>query len=271
MNQAKKRSHPSAPGSSRESQRPRKSPAATKKSLPHPDHFAKWLSELQAGDRIKTSKGILKVARVETSGAAKAITLERQRPAGGLAGAAILAVLALALLAGTIAAACTEPPQAAQEPQVQEAVELPAPTLSMAIVRQPSKVPEPPAPSAPAPRYELTDMERELLESVVTAEAGGEPLEGQIAVAQCILNACEYKGIRPREAVEVYQYAGACPEPLEGAVAAVAAVFDEGQTVTDEPILFFYNPDRCSSDWHESQSYVMTICCHRFFKEAPHE
>ena len=44
-----------------------------------------------------------------------------------------------------------------------------------------------------------------------------------------------------------------------------------GQTVTDEPILFFYNPDRCSSDWHESQSYVMTICCHRFFKEAPHE
>ena len=61
------------------------------------------------------------------------------------------------------------------------------------------------------------------------------------------------------------------PEPLEGAVAAVAAVFDEGQTVTDEPILFFYNPDRCRSDWHESQSYVMTICCHRFFKEAPHE
>lgn len=268
MNQAKKRSHPSAPGSSRESQRPRKSPAATKKSIPHPDHFAKWLSELQAGDRIKTSKGILKVARVETSGAAKAITLERQRPAGGLAGAAILA---LALLAGTIAAACTEPPQAAQEPQVQKAVELPAPTLSMAIVRQPSKVPEPPAPSAPAPRYELTDMERELLESVVTAEAGGEPLEGQMAVAQCILNACEYKGIRPREAVEVYQYAGACPEPLEGAVEAVEAVFDEGQTVTDEPILFFYNPDRCSSDWHESQSYVMTICCHRFFKEAPHE
>ena len=254
MQHEKRRSHPSAPGSSRESQRPRKSPAATKKSLPHPDHFAKWLSELQAGDRIKTSKGILKVARVETSGAAKAITLERQRPAGGLAGAAILAVLALALLAGTIAAACTEPPQAAQEPQVQEAVELPAPTLSMAIVRQPSKVPEPPAPSAPAPRYELTDMERELLESVVTAEAGGEPLEGQIAVAQCILNACEYKGIRPREAVE-----------------AVEAVFDEGQTVTDEPILFFYNPDRCSSDWHESQSYVMTICCHRFFKEAPHE
>ena len=91
-----------------------------------------------------------------------------------------------------------------------------------------------------------------------------------MAVAQCILNACEYKGIRPREAVEVYQYAGACPGPLEGAVEAVEAVFDEGQTVTDEPILFFYNPDRCSSDWHESQSYVMTICCHRFFKEAPH-
>lgn len=271
MNQAKKRSHPSAPGSSRESQRPRKSPAATKKSIPHPDHFAKWLSELQAGDRIKTSKGILKVAQVENSGAAKAITLERQRPAGGLAGATILAVLALALLAGTIAAACTESPQAAQEPQVQKAVELPAPTLSMTIVRQPSKAPEPPVPSAPAPRYELTVEERKLLESVVTAEAGGEPLEGQMAVAQCILNACEYKGIRPREAVEVYQYARACPEPLEGAVAAVAAVFDEGQTVTDEPILFFYNPDRCRSDWHESQSYVMTICCHRFFKEVPHE
>ena len=271
MQHEKKRSHPSAPGSSRESQRPRKSPAATKKSIPHPDHLAKWLSELQAGDRIKTSKGILKVSRVETSGAAKAITFEQQHPVGSLAGAAVLAVLALALLAGTIAAACTEPPQAAQETQVQEAAELPAPAPSLAIVSQPSKAPEPPAPSAPAPRYELTDEERELLESVVTAEAGGEPLEGQMAVAQCILNACEYKGIRPREAVEVYQYAGARPEPLEGAVTAVVSVFDEGQTVTNEPILFFYNPDRCRSDWHESQSYVMTICCHRFFKEAPHE
>lgn len=58
----------------------------------------------------------------------------------------------------------------------------------------------------PPARYELTDAERDEVERVVMAEAGSESQLGQMAVAQCILNACERSGLRPTEAVEEYQY-----------------------------------------------------------------
>lgn len=117
-------------------------------------------------------------------------------------------------------------------------------------------------------RYELTDAERREVASVVTAEAGGEPYEGKIAVAQCILQACEDDGIRPTEAVVKYKYAKSRPEPTEEALEAVEAVFDLGQVATDEPIKYFYAPALCQSEWHESQVYVVTINGHKFFKEA---
>lgn len=117
-------------------------------------------------------------------------------------------------------------------------------------------------------RYDLTDAEYWEVASVVTAEAGGEPIEGMLAVAQCILQACEDDGIRPCEAVTKYKYAKNRPEPTEEALEAVQAVFDFGQVATIEPIKYFYAPARCQSDWHESQVYVMTINGHKFFKEA---
>lgn len=117
-------------------------------------------------------------------------------------------------------------------------------------------------------RYDLTDAERWEIASVVTAEAQGEPFAGKVAVAQCILQACEDDGIRPNEAVVAYKYCKSRPEPSEEALEAVAAVFDHGQVVTDEPIKFYYAPALVYSDWHESQNYVMTINGHRFFKEA---
>lgn len=53
----------------------------------------------------------------------------------------------------------------------------------------------------PAPRYALTDFERDIVERVVMAEAGGESFEGQMLVAQCILNAAEKTGTAPSEVV----------------------------------------------------------------------
>lgn len=117
-------------------------------------------------------------------------------------------------------------------------------------------------------RYDLTDAERWEVASVVTAEAGGEPFAGMVAVAQCILQACEDDGIRPTEAVVEYGYTGRRPDPTAEALEAVQAVFDFGHVATTEPIVYFYNPDLCRSDWHESQVYVLTINNHRFFKEA---
>lgn len=117
-------------------------------------------------------------------------------------------------------------------------------------------------------RYALTDAERLEIAQVLTAEAGGEPFAGKIAVAQCILQTCEDEGIRPDEVLRVYAYSKRRPEPTQEALEAVQDVFDFGIVATTEPIKYFYAPALTDSEWHESQIYVMTINGHRFFKEA---
>ena len=116
-------------------------------------------------------------------------------------------------------------------------------------------------------RYPLTDAERDVVERVVMAEAGGESFEGQMLVAQCILNATEKRGVDPSEAVVLYSYTKSRPDPTQRVKDAVAAVFDRGETVVDEPILYFYNPALVTSDFHESQIFVIEEGGHRFFAE----
>ena len=117
-------------------------------------------------------------------------------------------------------------------------------------------------------RYDLTDAERWEIAATITAEAEGEPFAGKVAVAQCILQACEDDGIRPAEALKKYNYSSARPEPCAEALEVVQAVFDFGHVATSEPIKFFYAPKLSHSKWHESQVYVMTINNHKFFKES---
>ena len=124
-----------------------------------------------------------------------------------------------------------------------------------------------PQPETPPVRYELTAEERDTVERVVMAEAGGESYEGQVLVAQCILNAAEKLGQQPSEAVVTLHYAKGRPEPTQSVRDAVAAVFDRGETITDEPILYFYAPARTTSEWHESQIFVIEVGGHRFFAE----
>ena len=120
---------------------------------------------------------------------------------------------------------------------------------------------------ADRPRYNLTDAERDLVERVVMAESGGESYKGQMLVAQCILNACEIDGIRPAKVIKKYVYAKGRPEPSESVKQAVSAVFDKGETVTDEPIVYFYAPKIVKSDFHESQRFVLAEGNHKFFAE----
>lgn len=117
-------------------------------------------------------------------------------------------------------------------------------------------------------RYTLTDTERYEMAQVITAEAVGEPFAGKVAVAQCILQACEDDGIRPGEALKKYEYSASRPEATDEALEAVVAVFDFGRVATTEPIKYFYAPELTTSSWHESQAYVMTINNHKFFKEV---
>lgn len=122
-------------------------------------------------------------------------------------------------------------------------------------------------PRTPAVFYALTSEQRMLIEQVVSAESRGEPYDGQAAVAQCILNACLKDDITPEQAIKKYKYTKARVEPTESVKEAVAAVFDRGEGITDEPIVYFYNPKLCESEFHESQVFVMEIANHKFFKE----
>lgn len=146
----------------------------------------------------------------------------------------------------------------------------PAPQPEPVIVETTTTVPTTTTTTEPAPRvyYSLTAKERDLVERVVMAEAGGEAYAGQLAVAQCILNASEMRGSRPAETVKALKYAKARPEPSKSVKQAVADVFDDGVRVFDRDVIYFYAPALVTSTWHESQDYVTTIGCHRFFKEA---
>lgn len=117
----------------------------------------------------------------------------------------------------------------------------------------------------PNKRYELTDEEFYLVCGIVMAEAGGESYDGKMAVAQVILNNCERSNCRPAEIA--WMFADPKSTWTDEVWLAVTAVFNEGRTITDEKILWFYAPDLCESAWHESQRFVLAIGGHKFFAE----
>lgn len=141
-------------------------------------------------------------------------------------------------------------------------------TETSAETQSPETTEQTEGPTEPAVFFELTAEERTLIEQVVSAESRGEPYDGQVAVAQCILNACLKDGTRPEAVLKKYHYTNARVEPTSSVRAAVAAVFDRGEGVTDEPIIYFYNPNLYESEFHESQIFVIEIQNHKFFKEA---
>lgn len=176
------------------------------------------------------------------------ITRRRRRAKRKALRAATLAAAVL-LLGGISVAIFTTPAGSKQETNILP----PTTTVGTYIPDTPAPAAETVDPAEPAVRYPLTDAERDVVERVVMAEAGGESFEGQMLVAQCILNAAEKRGVDPSEAVVLYSYTKSRPDPTQHVKDAVAAVFDRGETVVDEPILYFYNPALVTSDFHESQ------------------
>ena len=122
------------------------------------------------------------------------------------------------------------------------------------------------------PFFNLAEADRKTIQYIVAGEAKGEPMEGKMAVAQCILNGM-VKSNWSAERVRIeYQYSG-WDDELENTnseawaevVEAVSRVFDDGELISDKPILYFYAPDITSSSWHESLNHAVTIGGHRFF------
>lgn len=122
------------------------------------------------------------------------------------------------------------------------------------------------------PFFNLTEADRKTIQYIVAGEAKGEPMEGKMAVAQCILHGM-VKSDWSAERVRIeYQYSGwddelenANPEAWAAVIEAVSRVFDDGELISDKPILYFYAPDITSSSWHESLNHAVTIGGHRFF------
>ena len=116
--------------------------------------------------------------------------------------------------------------------------------------------------------FPITAEEKQLISEVVYAEARGEGYFGMCLIAECIRNACEIDGVRPAEAIKKYGYAQPKGTTNMESCTAVKEVFENGLTLAEEPIMFFYAPKRVKSEWHESQKYVLTHGNHKFFAKA---
>lgn len=117
---------------------------------------------------------------------------------------------------------------------------------------------------SPSP-YVLTASERTLLERAVMAEAGGESYQGQMMVAQCILDGALRNGFDVATSIRRYQIVTTNRTVSDSVKNAVSAVFDSGERVTEQKADLWYAPYLCSSSWHENQVYVTTIGVHKFF------
>ena len=123
------------------------------------------------------------------------------------------------------------------------------------------------------PYYLITDDDRYVIERIVAGESGHEPLLGKKAVAQCILNAMEQDGLTASEVRKTYQYSGWMkenfptnyPEDWTEVQQAILCVFDNGEKVTEENILWFYAPKYSEGSWHNTQKFVVEISNHRFY------
>ena len=122
------------------------------------------------------------------------------------------------------------------------------------------------------PFYPITEDDRYVIECIVAGEAKGEPTEGKMAVAQCLLNAMAKDGLSASDVRKKYQYSGwddelqnSNPDCWVEVCEAVSRVFDDGKFVSENPILFFYAPKRVYSRWHESLNHAVTIDGHKFF------
>lgn len=176
-----------------------------------------------------------------------------------------LFMLLLGILIGWFMRDTAIPARAAEIPPepTQEQVELRQIVSEPVIVQ--SVVMERTEPEEPEPYYALTDSERYEIEQVVMAEAGGEPYDGQVAVAQCIRDTAIRDKLRPSEVIVEYKYTPTRKEPTQSVQEAVRAVFDDGESVIDTAY-YFYAPALVQSKWHESMEFVAELGGHRFFR-----
>ena len=191
--------------------------------------------------------------------------MKKWRELAWLVGLAALAALLIAfaiLLALRLSAG---PARAANEP--------PAPVYSSAalaahlavapdVAAHEPQTPEPVAEPEPEPLYEeITAEERELLARVVYAESNTETLEGQIAVAQVVLNRVRSESFPDTVSEVIYQERQFSTAPILGSVVpnetnyeAVDAAFET--EVVPYEVLYFSRGAENDRVWGQIGAHV---------------
>lgn len=106
----------------------------------------------------------------------------------------------------------------------------------------------------------------EKIQRVIAAEARGCSLEGQMAVAQTILDRATLWNMTAAEVIsQPSQYA----PPYQGAISSLTAeayerVFINGERVFEKPATHFYNFTQCSPAWADRKTESGIIGDHRF-------
>lgn len=122
--------------------------------------------------------------------------------------------------------------------------------------------------------WNISATERMWLERIVMAEAGGEPYEGQIAVANVVLN--RVKAGFGKNIYEVIFQKGQFTPVTNGSIykvipsasvkKAVSAALNGVKVVSDD-VLYFYNPSIATNFWiSETRTFVKKIGNHYFYK-----
>lgn len=123
------------------------------------------------------------------------------------------------------------------------------------------------------PTYQLSDAEIKEVARVVTGEFGEDKI-GMMLIAQCIRDGLYSGKIKRSELMSLgtagprydayFSYHG---EPYEDAINAVKTIFMQGQYVVHHKILYMYATDLCTSEWHETQHFILQHLTTRFFDE----
>lgn len=125
-------------------------------------------------------------------------------------------------------------------------------------------------------KFNLSQSDNDLLARLVSAEASGEPLLGQVAVAATILNRLEdprypktISGIIYQVDNGSYQYSPVLDGRINLSASASAYQAVEQAISGSDPsngANGFYNPEKTTNEWVRSQTVTATIGDHVFYK-----
>ncbi len=114
------------------------------------------------------------------------------------------------------------------------------------------------------------DADYQLLARIISAEARGEPYEGQVAVGAVVLNRVEHPSFPDSVAGVVYQ-SGAFTAITDGQINEPIA--DSAYRAAQDALngwdpsggaLYYFNPDKTSNAWMHSRPVILRIGAHLF-------